>query len=370
MASNKFFTTALKKINNEYASIVDDGIVGGDILNWVDTGSFALNALLSGSIFGGVAGNKIIGLAGEPAVGKSFYAIAMLQYHLLSDPNALGVYFETEGAITKQMFIDRGMDTSRIMIVPIQTVEQFRTQALQILEQLQETPEKERPKMFFALDSLGNLSTAKEMSDISAGVDKRDMTKQQLLKGAFRAITLKMGILNVPMITTTHVYDQIGAYIQTKVASGGKGLEYGASQILFLSKKMYKNKKDIHVGNIVTLVMRKSRFTIEKKSVQTLLRFDTGLDRYFGLLDLAEKMEVFKKVKGKGFLLPNGETAYDYEIETTPEKYFTKDVLLQIDSLCPGEFRFGTTNMTGLVEDDDDHITRLSNAAAETNTAS
>ena len=97
--------------------------------------------------------------------------------------------------------------------------------------------------MLFVLDSLGNLSTTKEMEDIADGKDTRDMTRAQLVRGAFRVLTLKLGKAKVPLIVTNHVYDVVGSYVPTKKMGGGSGLEYAASGILFLSKKKEKSRR-------------------------------------------------------------------------------------------------------------------------------
>lgn len=219
MSKNSVFSSLLKEIDNEYASIADDGIEAGDVTGFVSTGSYSLNALLSGSIYGGIPDNKVTCFAGEPSTGKTFYVINALKEFQKANPDGFVFYFESESAISKQMLVERGVDTRRIAIVPVATVQEFRTQALKTLNKYLET--KERPRMMFVLDSLGNLSTDKEMADIADGKDTRDMTRAQLIRGAFRAITLKLGKAKVPLLITNHVYDVVGAYIPTKKMGGG-----------------------------------------------------------------------------------------------------------------------------------------------------
>ena len=102
----------------------------------------------------------------------------------------------------------------------------------------------------FVLDSLGMLSTEKEITDALNDKQVRDMTKSQLTKGAFRMLTLKLGQANIPMIVTNHTYDVIGAYVPTKEMGGGSGLKYAASTIIYLSKKKEKDGTDV-VGNLI-----------------------------------------------------------------------------------------------------------------------
>lgn len=227
----------MKEVGNEYASLVSDGIDAGDVDTFIDTGSYVFNALLSGSIYGGIPSNKILALAGESATGKTFFLMGIVKNFLDSNPNAQVVYFESESAITSQMVLDRGIDPDRITIAPVTTVQQFRTEAIKALDYYMATDESERPPMFLCLDSLGMLSTTKEVEDTSEGKETRDMTRAQVLKAAFRVLTLKLGRAKVPMVVTNHTYDVVGSMFPTKEMGGGSGLKYAASSIVYLSKK-------------------------------------------------------------------------------------------------------------------------------------
>ena len=346
------FASLMKETGNEYAGIVDDGVEAGDVTSFIGTGSYSLNALLSGSIYGGLPGNKVTALAGEPSTGKTFYAMNMVRQFLRDNQKAFVFYFESESAISKSMLQDRGVDVKRIAIMPVATIQEFRTQAVKILDKYLEQKHGDRLPMMFVLDSLGNLSTEKEMSDIAEGKDTRDMTRSQLIRGAFRVLTLKLGKANVPLIVTNHVYDVIGSYVPMKKMGGGSGLEYAASSIIFLSKKKDKDKSDNSItGAIITANLKKARLTIENKKVETLLNYADGLDPYYGLIDLAEKFGIFKKVSTR-FEMPNGDKVFESVIEKNPEKYFTKEVLDQIDEACKGEFLYGKSNVTTVEEED------------------
>ena len=343
------FSTLIKETGNEYASIVEEGIEAGDVSSFIGTGSYSLNALLSGSIFGGLPGNKVTALAGEPSTGKTFYAINICRQFLIDNPQGFIFYFESESAISKKMLEDRGVDVKRIAIMPVATIQEFRTQAVKILDKYLEQ-KGERLPMLFVLDSLGNLSTEKEMQDIADGKDTRDMTRAQLIRGAFRVLTLKLGKANVPLIVTNHVYDVVGSYVPMKKMGGGSGLEYAASSIIFLSKKKDKDKDGGVSGAIVKAVLKKARLTIENKQVETLLNYADGLDPYYGLLELAEKFGIFKKVSTR-YELPDGSKVFESAILKDPEKYFTQEVLEQIDEGCKQEFLYGTTNTASVEEE-------------------
>ena len=324
---------------NEYGGIVDDGVETGDVASFIDTGSYIFNALLSGSIHGGLASNKITALAGESATGKTFFLMGIVKSFLDNDPNAGVIYFESESAITRQMVIDRGIDPKRMVIMPVTTVQEFRTQSLKVLDKYLEKDESERQPMFLCLDSLGMLSTTKEVEDTAEGKETRDMTRAQVLKAAFRVLTLKLGRAKVPMVVTNHTYDVVGSMFPTKEMGGGSGLKYAASSIIYLSKRKDKDGTEI-VGNIIHCKNHKSRLTKENKMVDVRLTYDKGLDRYYGLLELAEKYEVFKK-SGPRFELPDGSKQYAKTILNDPDKFFTEDIMHQLDLASQTEFKYG-----------------------------
>ena len=107
-----FLKSVIKDVGNEYASLVIDGVEAGDVDSFIDTGSYIFNGLLSGSLYGGLASNKITALAGESATGKTYFLMGIVKNFLDKDPNAGVIYFESESAITKQMVTDRGIDPS------------------------------------------------------------------------------------------------------------------------------------------------------------------------------------------------------------------------------------------------------------------
>ena len=332
-----FLKDIIKQTGNEYAALVSDGIEGADVDSFVDTGSYIFNALLSGSIYGGLPSNKITAVAGESATGKTFFVMGMCKSFLDANPDAGVLYFESESAITKQMVIDRGIDPNRMVIIPVTTVQEFRTQAIKVLDSYLERSEKK--PMMMCLDSLGMLSTTKEVDDTADGKETRDMTRAQVLKAAFRVLTLKLGRAGVPMVVTNHTYDSVGSLFPTKEMGGGSGLKYAASSIVFLSKKKDKDGSAV-VGNIIHCKNHKSRLTIENKMVDVRLNYEKGLDKYYGLLDLAEKYNVFKKVSTR-YELPDGVKEFGKTIMNNPTKYFTKDVMDILDECAKKEFKYG-----------------------------
>ena len=335
---NDFLKDIIKSTGNEYASLVEDGVEAGDVENFIDTGSYIFNALLSGSIHGGLPANKITALAGESATGKTYFLCGIVKNFLDANPDAGVIYFESESAITKQMVIDRGIDAKRMVIVPVTTVQEFRTQAIKVIDTYLAQNEADRKPMFLCLDSLGMLSTSKEVADSSDGKETRDMTRAQVLKAAFRVLTLKLGKAKIPMVVTNHTYDVVGSMFPTKEMGGGSGLKYAASSIIYLSKKKEKDGTEV-VGNIVHCKNHKSRLTIENKMVDVRLTYDKGLDKYYGLLELAEKYDIFKKVSTR-YELPDGSKQFGKTILNNPEEYFTDEIMKRLDEAANKEFKY------------------------------
>ena len=333
---SEFLKDITKAIGNDYAELVDNV---DDTITFIDTGSYIFNALLSGSINGGLPSNKITALAGESATGKTYFLMGIVKSFLDSNPNAGVIYFESESAITRQMVIDRGIDPKRMVLSQVTTVQEFRTQSLRVLDKYLATPEADRQPMFICLDSLGMLSTTKEVEDTAEGKETRDMTRAQVLKAAFRVLTLKLGRAKVPMVVSNHTYDVVGSMFPTKEMGGGSGLKYAASSIVYLSKRKDKDGTEV-VGNIIHCKNHKSRLTKENKMVDVKLTYDKGLDKYYGLLELAEKYEIFKKVSTR-FELPDGSKQFGKTILNEPEKYFTEDIMHQLDIAAETEFKYG-----------------------------
>jgi RecA/RadA recombinase len=226
-----------------------------------------------------------------------------------------------------------------MVIFPVNTVEEFRTQAVRIIDKYMETPKDDRKPLMFVLDSLGMLATNKEVEDASNDKQVRDMTKAQLIKSCFRILTLKLGKANIPMLVTNHTYDVVGAYVPTKEMGGGSGLKYSASTIVYLGKKKEKDGT-VLIGNIIKCEAKKSRLTREGSKVETRLFFDErGLERHYGLLELGERAGMWKNVAGRYEI--DGKKVYAKAILKDPEAYFTEEVLAELDKQAQREFLYG-----------------------------
>ena len=332
-----FLKEIVKEIGDEYTQIASDI---DETERFIDTGSYIFNGLISGSIFGGVSSNRITAIAGESSTGKTYFSLAVVKNFLDTHPDGYCLYFDTEAAVNKGLLESRGVDTSRLVVVNVVTIEEFRGKALKAVDIYLKTDEENRKPCMFVLDSLGMLSTEKEITDALNDKQVRDMTKSQLVKGAFRMLTLKLGQANIPLIVTNHTYDVIGSYVPTKEMGGGSGLKYAASTIIYLTKKKEKDGKDV-IGNIIKAKTHKSRLSKENREVEVRLYYDErGLDKYYGLLELGEIGGMWKNVAGRYEV--NGKKVYGKQILANPDEYFTEEVMQKLDKIAKEYFSYGT----------------------------
>ena len=334
--SMDFLKEIVKEIGDDFTKIASDI---DETERFIDTGSHIFNAVVSGSIYGGVSSNKITAIAGESSTGKTYFSLAVVKNFLDNNPDGYCLYFDTEAAVTKGLLESRGIDTARLVVVNVVTIEQFRGKALKAVDIYLKTDEDERKPCMFVLDSLGMLSTEKEITDTLNDKMVRDMTKSQLVKGAFRMLTLKLGQANIPLIVTNLTYDVIGSYVPTKEMGGGSGLKYAASTIIYLTKKKEKDGKDV-IGNIIKAKTHKSRLSKENKEVEVRLYYDErGLDKYYGLLELGEIGGLWKNVAGRYEM--DGKKVYAKEIYKNPDKYFTEEVMQKLDDISRDQYSYG-----------------------------
>lgn len=358
--AKSFWEKLAKKVDK---NLLGEGLGTAEFTGYIDTGSYSLNMLASGSLFGGIPNNSFTGLAGETTTGKTFFSLGIAKNFLDHNEDAGVVYADSESAIQKAMAEARGMDGMRITQLEPATVEQFRTDMLQFIETYGTF--EDRPPLMAVLDSLGALSTNKEMEDTGTFGDSKeaqkrretkDMTRPGLIKGSFRVLRLKMAKLKVPMIITNHLYANIGGYGPTKEMAGGSGLKYAADAIWFLTKAKAKegDKADGEViGSKITATAVKSRLARENAKVQVLLNYDTGLDRYYGLLDMGIEAGVIQQLP-KGFEFPGGVKASRRDVLKNPEQVYTQEVLKQIDEAANPMFSYGKDGNPNYVEPDEE----------------
>lgn len=325
------------------------GELNSEVTYWIDTGAYALNLLISGSIFKGAPGNRNLQLAGDPATGKTFFMLELVRDFQQKNPNGLAFYFDTEDAIDERVLLSRGIDTSRVFVEQeALSIEEFAMKAINLLNSYNDADdEAAKPPLLIIVDSMGRLSSSAQVEAYDKGEPKADTGRRaKAWREAAMMVKGKQKLARAAVHTTNHVYEQIGAYVPTKVASGGKGPEYMADVIVFLSKrKINKGDKETNIdpgdGVIVTAKTEKQRFAKPHRQVHLLLDFDNGLNRYYGLLDLAVEYGLVKKLPGGYFEFGDGRKVYEKAINATPEAFFTKEWLDDFEREVSPHFHFG-----------------------------
>lgn len=331
---NKFLKDIKKSLNNPYATIASEGLFT-DKRSFIDSGSYTINALVSGSIFGGVPSNSITTLAGKSSVGKTFFLLSIIKNFLSKNDKNMAFVFESESAYTSELLDSHNIPKDRILIIPVATVEDFRDQTFSVIQSYKDSDKNFN--IFLGLDSLGNLSTVKELHDVEEGKRSSDLTRPKMIKSLFRTIAIESGANDIPLVLTNHTYDSMDMY-SPQVVSGGSGVLYNSSTIINLSKTKVKDGSEV-VGNSVKATALKSRLTKEHMSVQSKIDFSTGLDRYYGLLDLVIEGDIIPYT-GRQFVV-NDKKYFKKTIYENPEKFFTEEVLNKIDEYCKTKFQYG-----------------------------
>jgi RecA/RadA recombinase len=320
-----------------------------EVTEWIPTGNYLLNAQLSGSIFGGIANNRSMGIAGDPQTGKSFLCM-----NIVREAQKIGynvIYCDTEGAIDKSGAKKFGIDTNMVRYQPIKTITDFKIFTANLIEKVKGyRKDGADPKILLVLDSLGMLTTDKESGDALKGKSAMDMgIRSKELRSLFRVITLDLTGVKIPLICTNHTTTgNIGGFMPTKEAAGGDGPIFSMSNVIMLSKAQLKEGSDnTKTGIVVTSTPKKARFT-RPYAVKFHISFMNGMNPYVGLQDFVSwetcgiqrgKLEVDKKTGEMQFLgnesSPRwavrhlGKTVPSTQIFTA--EVFTPEVLKMID---------------------------------------
>lgn len=188
---------------------------------WIPTGSYVLNACCSGDLFKAIPSGRVVTLAGDAGSGKSFLACSVCR-----EAQKMGItciYMDSEGAIDSKFVSRLGVDPSKLIIKQVTTISETSRFIANTLDALQKQEEEygQHQKVMFVLDSLGNLTSDKEMQDTKDGNNKRDMTKAQEIKALFRVNATALARMQCSLICINHVYAAVGAYVPTSVLSGG-----------------------------------------------------------------------------------------------------------------------------------------------------
>ncbi len=191
-----------------------------EVDEYISFGSYIVNACASGSIFGGIPNNRMVALAGPSGTGKTYLLLNAVKNAI--DMGYIVIFYDTENAVDRQLMVKFGIDITKVRYEPMRTLQEFRHHIMNFIDTL---IEKKRagikiPKIFFALDSAGNLPSQKEVDDAIEGNEKADMTRAKIIKSVFRLITVPLAELKAPFVFTNHTY-QTQSFISLTKAGGG-----------------------------------------------------------------------------------------------------------------------------------------------------
>jgi RecA/RadA recombinase len=340
---------SIDKLNSDSTLLSENSL--STVTDWHDTGCMALNAILSGSLYGGVADSRVTGFVGPSATGKTYIVNKILAI-AQQEKGLIPVIFDTEGAIDEGSTRGVGLDPSRVKYVPVDTVEDCRNQLCQFMDDIKAAGQQ--GKFIVSIDSLGNLSSAKELADIAKGKDAADMgLKAKALKSMMRNVTQKAQTSRTTILFTNHTYDDPSALFpkMQKNMSGGSGPLYMSSCVVQLSRKEEKHNKDnendevipeanMYSGFTLGMLTTKNRFVPPFLKQEAYLNYKTGLDTYSGLKDMAVAHGVIMQ-DGSRNSLPDG-TKLGYYKTWSQKREIWDYILPKLEEKIKAAYKFGS----------------------------
>jgi len=327
--------------------VAEDGFVS-DVKEWADSGCYALNLISGGSIFRGLPCGRAICFAGDPATGKTYFTLNVLGGLQESLGKTLIYYTDTENAIESNMPEDHGIPPKYFLLEDEATIESFKHDTIKILEAYNKEPRGYR--IALALDSLAMLATEAENEKAAKADKTKDMQKPQQVRLMFKQILRRCAEARAPFIITSQVYKNTSGKGPDEAINGGGGLTYSASAILWLSKAQDTNKDTKErLGSFITVRAHKSRFVREGQWVKVKLNHTSGLNKYWGLVELAVRYKVITiDAKGRVTWPGRGDTKYfPKTIYDKPEEFFTQEILEQFDEAFKPFFIYGGNGNLG-----------------------
>jgi recombination protein RecA len=314
-------------------SIEGLGIGFNDPTDWISTGNYALNYLISGDFFKGVPLGKVTVFAGESGSGKSYICSGNIIRHA-QEQGIYVILIDTENALDKSWLEALGVDTGeeKLLKLSMAMIDDVAKTITEFMNEYKSMPEADRPKVLFIIDSLGMLMTPTEVNQFEAGDMKGDMgRKAKALKALVTNCVNMFGAYNVGMAVTNHTYTSQDMFDPDDKISGGQGFIYASSIVVAMKKLKLKEDED---GNKVTDVLgirsackiMKTRYAKPFETVQVKIPYSTGMNPTSGLVDMFEKMNVLSKV-GNKLAYTDKETG---EIISEFRKNWTEDKLMLI----------------------------------------
>lgn len=238
-----------------------------------------INLALSGRVDGGLSSGLTF-IAGESRNFKSLLGLMLVKAYMKKHEDAVCLFYDSEFGITPEYIESNGIDTSRVIHIPIEHLEQLKFDISKRLDDIERGD-----KVIIFIDSVGNLASKKEVEDALEEKSVADMSRAKVMKSLWRIVTPHLTTKDIPCIAVNHTYQTMELYSKA-IMSGGTGGMYSANQVLIITKAQEKDGKDL-VGYNFTINIEKSRFVREKSKFPFLVKFEGGIDKWSGLLDIA-----------------------------------------------------------------------------------
>lgn len=258
-----------------------------------------LNVAFSGELDGGLVPGLTV-FAGLSKSYKTMLSLFCMKAYFDKYPDSIAILYDSEFGVTPDYLRSLGIDTNRVLHIPIEHVEQLKFDMVKRLEEI-----KLGDKVFFMIDSIGNLPSKKEVEDAMDEKSVADMTRAKAIRSFLRIITTHLTTKMIPCIVINHIYQTMELYSKA-VVSGGTAVMYTANQVFIISRSQEKEDGAIAGWNF-TINIEKSRFVKEKSKLSFLVRYEDGIDKHSGLFDLAKEF---------GFILQHGGWYQLFDLET------------------------------------------------------
>jgi len=283
-------------------SIEGLGIGFNDPTDWISTGNYALNYLISGDFFRGVPLGKVTVFAGESGAGKSYICSGNIIRHA-QEQGIYVILVDSENALDEKWLLDLGVDTSddKLLKLNMAMIDDVAKTISEFMKEYKVMPEESRPKVLFVIDSLGMLLTPTDVNQFEAGEMKGDMgRKPKALTSLVRNCVNMFGSYNVGLVCTNHTYASQDMFDPDDKISGGQGFVYASSIVVAMKKLKLKtdsdgNKSSTVYGIRAACKIMKTRYAKPFESVQVEIPYTTGMSPFSGLVDLFEDKGKLKK---------------------------------------------------------------------------